>query len=678
MSDERLDFILKLVDQASKPAHGIVRSLDGIDKSLKVISGSDALGKMGRDAQKAGRALKDVNRADKFLQTAANLDLASNSLRRFSDAAGAAFLGPVREAATFERGMSRVKALTSDYTDQLEELARAQGRDTRYTAEQAAGGLSNLAMAGFSASEQTASLAHVLSLDTAGGMDNLSETAKIASRTLRGFGLEASETQRVADTLTRTFTNSNTTLAGLGETFSYVAPVARSVGVPLEEVAKAAGILGDAAIDSSRAGTALRLLMANLAGASPPATKAIKKLNIQTEDAAGNLRPFASVMLDIGKALGKLGSAKRLKAATDIFGMRGASAGLQLADQVSAAGASFQKMEGAMGNADITAARVAETMEDNLLGDVTKVESAISDLKIEIGKGFRPELRELAKIIQGDIIPAMKGWTTENEKTTKAGVGATGALAVIVGVGAGLATVGGVGAAIVGGLMKFWGGLMAVGRGLKWVVTLGGNLGKTFQFLRMMTTGLVGLLGDAVVAASATAAGAFAVLGAAIAGTALGVLTQWESVRDFFADWPAWFHELGASIAEGLIYGWRSIFGGWEDEIVNNMTGITKTIESVMGIHSPSKVMAGIGENMAAGLSEGFSGSRGGTAAIPSAAASMGGQMATGSRTMVFRPTIQLTVNGGDSDGASQQGIADSVQGALSRAFDEFRATMGG
>lgn len=675
---ERLDFVLQLVDKISGPARKAGKGLDGIGKALKGIGGSNALGKLAKGANAAGAALSKASvGADRMLQTAANLDLASNSMRRFSDASMGAFLVPVKEMAEFDRGMARVKALTSDFTEEQRKLARQMGSDTRYTAEQAAGGLGNLAMAGFSAQEQMQSLQHVLNLDTAGEMNNLSETATIAARTLRGFGLEASETKRVADVLTRTFTNSNTTLQGLGETFSYVAPVAKAAGVPLEDVAKAAGILGDASIDSSRAGTALRLLMANISGASPPAAKALAELGVKSQDAHKNMRALPDVMLDIGKAMSKMGTAKRIKVATKIFGMRGMSAGLQLADQISAAGSSFTKLENAMGPAGTTAAKVAEVMEDHLLGDVTKVESAVSDLKIEIGTQFRPELRALAGAIKEDIIPAMREWTGENEKATKAGFGFLGGLGVLTAGLAGLATIGAVGAAIAGGILKLWSGLVLVTKALRWVVTLGGNLGKVFQFLRMMTIGVTGLLGDALVAATAGAAGAFAVLGVAITGTALAVLTQWRTVREFFADWPQWFHELGANIAGGLVAGWRAVFGSWESEIVNSMTGITKTIESIMGINSPSKVMAGIGENMAAGLSQGFTGQGGGIATVAPAVPKMGAAMAQagGGRGAVSqRNHIEIHVSGSD---ASADEIGQSVTSRLESWFDSAGAAMG-
>src|SRR5690606_9248121 len=124
-------------------------------------------------------------------------------------------------------------------------------------------------------------------LDTAAAaQSNLGVTADIVSNILSGFGLQAHETARVADVLTATFTSSNTTLESLGNTMSYVAPVAASLGVELEAVAALAGRLGDVGIQGERAGTALRAIMTRLAAPTGEAASIMSQLGIVTTDSS--------------------------------------------------------------------------------------------------------------------------------------------------------------------------------------------------------------------------------------------------------------------------------------------------------------------------------------------------------------------------------------------------------
>src|SRR5690606_12481181 len=161
-------------------------------------------------------------------------------------AATGGFIGfSVRTAAEFEQAMSRVGALaraTDEEMALLSRTARELGASTVFSASQAAEGMSFLAMAGFSVSEIVEAMPGLL--DTAAAAQSgLGITADIVSNILSGFQIEARETTRIADVLTATFTSSNTTLEMLGDTMSYVAPVASALGISIEEVAAMTGRL---------------------------------------------------------------------------------------------------------------------------------------------------------------------------------------------------------------------------------------------------------------------------------------------------------------------------------------------------------------------------------------------------------------------------------------------------
>lgn len=150
------------------------------------------------------------------------------TITAFGVAASAGLGTAVKVAADFESAMSRVGALSGATAQELKKLtanAEEMGRKTAFSATQAAEGQQYLAMAGYKTNEIIAAMPGLLAM-AASGQTELGETADIASNILSGFGLEASETARVADVLTKAFTNSNTDLRMLGYVCS---PVVRQL-----------------------------------------------------------------------------------------------------------------------------------------------------------------------------------------------------------------------------------------------------------------------------------------------------------------------------------------------------------------------------------------------------------------------------------------------------------------
>ena len=160
----------------------------------------------------------------------------------------------------FEAQMSRVQAIsgaTSEEFAALRDQAIQLGADTSFSASSAAMGMENLAAAGFAVTEIMDAMPGMLDLAAASGED-LASSADIAASALRGFGLEASEAGHVADVLAANANMTNSSVADTGEALKYIAPLARAAGVSLEETAAAIGIMANAGIQGSQAGTTLR------------------------------------------------------------------------------------------------------------------------------------------------------------------------------------------------------------------------------------------------------------------------------------------------------------------------------------------------------------------------------------------------------------------------------------
>ncbi|HGW4196963.1 TPA: phage tail tape measure protein [Morganella morganii] len=347
--------------------------------------------------------------------------------------AGKKFMAPGYE---FEVGMSKVQALTrldknSEEYKALREQARQLGATTAFTANEVAQGQSFYAMAGFKPEQIQNAMKGTLSMSLAGDID-LATTADIGSNILTGFKLNSDEMNRVSDTLVATFTRSNTNLNMLGDTMKYVAPVASGLGVDLETAAVAAGKLGDAGIQGSMAGTSLRSILGRLAEPPKQAADALEELNIKTRDAKGNLRGLPEILADLDKKTKKMGTAQRAGYFKHIAGEEAFSALSVLTDQ--AGSGELQKMIAEVKAAKGEAQKVADTMTNNLDGDLKNLTSAWEDVGIQIFGGVDSPLRDIAKSIT-DIISKVGDWAKRNPELANTLTKIALALGVILAVG---------------------------------------------------------------------------------------------------------------------------------------------------------------------------------------------------------------------------------------------------
>ena len=323
---------------------------------------SDKFAAMGKSIQNVGQS---VSKAGGTLTKSVTLPIVG---------IGAA---AVATAAEFEKSMNRVRAVsgaTGDDFDALRDQAAELGRTTAFTAGQAAEGMSFLAMAGFKTTDILESMPGVLQLAAAGQMD-LAEAADIASNVLTGYGKTADEMTNVVDILAKTFTSANTDLSQLGEAMTYAAPVAASAGVQFEEAAAAIGLMGNAGIQGSMAGTSLRNAIAALLDPTRKQYAAMKDLGLTVTDATGQLLPFEDIVRQLGE------SGATTSDFITIFGKRAGPAMAALVDQGADA---LADLTSELENAGGTAQSIADTQLQGLQGQLTKLKSAFEGLMISI------------------------------------------------------------------------------------------------------------------------------------------------------------------------------------------------------------------------------------------------------------------------------------------------------
>lgn len=349
--------------------------------------------------------------------------------------AGARFMMP---GFDFDEQMSKVQALTRMNANdpmlaKLREQAKELGATTWASATQAADAQGFYAMAGFDPQAIMDALPSTLDLAKAGGVD-VGRAADIGSNILSAFGLDPSEMNNVADILVSVFTRTNTSIEMLGETMKYVGPVARELKIPLEESAAMAGILGNVGIQGGQAGTALRALQSRLASPPAAAAKALKTLQVQTKDAAGNFRAMPDILADVMKATEKLGSADKMGYLKAIAGEEAGAAFASFLNENSYA--ELMKIIEAARSADGEAAKTAETMSKNVKGDWTGLLSAIESVQINVSELETGGIRSLIQSIT-EMVRKFSDWIKANPKLAGTLFRVTaGIIAIVGGLGA--------------------------------------------------------------------------------------------------------------------------------------------------------------------------------------------------------------------------------------------------
>jgi len=303
--------------------------------------------------------------------------LAAGAFQKISRAVSQAIIGGVETFKKYEFAMSKVKAISGATEAEFKALdasAQELGRTTFFTAEQVANLQINFSKLGFTAKETLNAQEAALNTATATGED-LARTATVIGSTLRGFGLDASEAGRVSDVMAASFTSSALTLEKFQTAMTKIAPIAKLIGFSLEKTTSVLGILTDAGIEASIAGTSLRNIFLKM---SNPAS-------------------------DLSKALGRtVGSSEELVEALEDLNKRGVDAesiqGLVNDRQVAAFGIMLNNVEAikrqteAYENSSGAAKDMADIVGDNLEGAMLRFKSAMQGLAIVLTEKIAPAI----------------------------------------------------------------------------------------------------------------------------------------------------------------------------------------------------------------------------------------------------------------------------------------------
>lgn len=300
----------------------------------------------------------------------------------------------------FEAQMSRVQAIAGATKNELEELTNQAiqlGSETSFSASEVAEGMENLASAGFTTEEIMEAMPGLLDLAASSGAE-LATASEIAASAIRGFGLEAGEAGHVADVFAEAAARTNAQTEDMGYAMKYIAPVANIMGLKIEEVAAAIGIMSDAGIKGEQAGTTLRGALVRLTKPTDKMLDVMEDLGISFYDNEGKMKSLTEMISMLQEATKGLTDEEQQYALTTLFGTESLSGMVALINRGSD---DLKDMTKEFEDADGAAEEMADTMLDNTAGALESLSGSLESAGIAIQRALAPEIKDLAKLIQG-------------------------------------------------------------------------------------------------------------------------------------------------------------------------------------------------------------------------------------------------------------------------------------
>ena len=351
----------------------------------EIVETEQRLRSLEEQANQSATALQKIGATGEKLQTVGNkISSVGQKLLPVTGVVTGLETAAVKTAADFDSAMSRVAAVSgatgSDF-DSLRDKAREMGAKTKFSATQAADAMNYMAMAGWKTEDMLSGIEGVMYLAAASGED-LATTSDIVTDALTAFGLSAGDSGHFADVLAAASSNANTNVSMMGETFKYCAPVAGALGFSVEDTAEAIGLMGNAGIKASQAGTSMRSIMTNLTGDVKLSGAAIGDVTIATTNADRSMRSLSAILTDCRVAFGGMTEAGKANNAEALVGKNAMSGFLAL---MNAAPEDIEKVFGAVNNCKDAAKNMADTMQDNLEGQLTILKSQLQELAISFG-----------------------------------------------------------------------------------------------------------------------------------------------------------------------------------------------------------------------------------------------------------------------------------------------------
>lgn len=392
------------------------------DTTNQIEQNREAIDQLGNEIEDTGDAAETSANGGFTVLRGALAELASAALIAALNQVKDAVKGIIEAGSNFEAGMSKVSAVsgaTGKDLDRLRAKAKEMGQTTVFSATDAAEAFNYMAMAGWKTEDMLYGIEGVMDLAAASGED-LGTTSDIVTDALTAMGYSAKDAGRLADVMAAASSNANTNVAIMGETFKYAAPLVGTFGYTMEDTALQIGLMANSGIKGEMAGTALRSIMSRLVSPTKDVNTALETLGLTSEtllkDSNGQMRDLSEVMEILRSKMSNLDETTQGQIASQLAGKNAMSGFLAV---INAAPADIDKLSSAIENSDGAAKRMAETMTDNLSGDLTLMKSNLESLQITLYEKFQPALREGVDVLNQliDSVKIIVKWIGDNLPT---------------------------------------------------------------------------------------------------------------------------------------------------------------------------------------------------------------------------------------------------------------------
>lgn len=420
--ESKLDSNTTSVSNLSDEIHNVDKKIDNLGGEVKETSKSvekfdDTSKEASESVEKLGNTSSKTKGKLELLKTAANkvedgfTGIIKTAGKAISTTAkvvaagvgvvstGALAIGSAstRVGMDFEAAMSKVSSISGATGNDLQSLtdkAKEMGATTKFSATESAEAFQYMAMAGWDTKSMLDGIDGIMNLSAADGLD-LATTSDIVTDALTAFGLSAKDSTHFADVLATASSSANTNVSMLGESFKYVAPLAGSMNYSIEDVSLALGLMANASVKGSMAGTSLKTALSNLASPTKSMASEMSKLGISMTDSNGNALGLRDIIIQLREKFGKLSETEKAATASTLFGKEAMSGMLAI---INASDADFNKLTDNISNADGAAKQMADTLNDNLKGDITIAKSALEGFGITIYETLDTDLRSAVQL----------------------------------------------------------------------------------------------------------------------------------------------------------------------------------------------------------------------------------------------------------------------------------------
>lgn len=472
-----------------------------------------------------------------------------------------------KTAMDFEFQLSAIQAVSGATSDEMQLISDAAlriGKDTSFSASEAALAMEELMKAGVSTEDVLNGAADATVALAAAGQIELPEAATIASNALNQFKLGAEDLTEVADIMAGAANASATGVSEIGMALSFVGPTANAAGVSIGDAAQMIALFANNGIDGARAGTALRALISNLASPTAQATEALKQMGLITEeggnqffDASGKMKSMEEVTNLLRDAMGGMTSEQLLANGEVLVGRENLSA---LAAIVNTTAEDYTALGDSINS--VSAADVAATRLDNMKGSMEELSGSVETLFIQVGQRLIPMLTGVVQSITEAV-----NWFSNLDEGTQ------NLILSVTGIAGGLALFAGIVIKTIQAMQTARATILAItGATALFSTAQGASVASQVASTAAMVAQKTALVATKTAMAVATAAqwawnaaltaNPIGIIIAAIAALVAGIIwffTQTELGQQIWSGFMTWLQEAWANVSSFLTTLWEGI-----------------------------------------------------------------------------------------------------------------------